>query len=47
MANMFKKESLEFDGTNYNSQKDMMKTHLLCMGLGYGLLTKVDNFEGR
>ena len=40
MVNMFKKESLKFDGTNYDSQKDKMKTHLLCMVLGYWLVTK-------
>ena len=41
MVKMFRKESLKFDGTNFNSWKDKMKTHLLCMGLGYWLVTKV------
>ena len=41
MENMFRKESLKFNGTNYDSWKDKMKTHLLCMGLGYWLVTKV------
>ena len=40
MVNMFKKESPKFNGTNYDSQKDKMKTHLLCIGLGYWLVTK-------
>ena len=40
MANMFRKDSLKFDGTNYDSWKEKMKTHLLCMGLGYWILTK-------
>ena len=40
MANLFRKESPTFDGTNYDSQKDKMKTHLLCMGPGYWLVTK-------
>ena len=41
MANMFRKESLKFDGINFDSWKDKMKTHLLCMGPGYQLITKV------
>ena len=41
MENFFRKESLKFDGTNYDSQKDKMETHLLCMGPGYWLITKV------
>ena len=40
MVSMFRKESPKFDGTNYDSQKDKMKTHLLCMGLEYWLVTK-------
>ena len=40
MENLFKKESLKFDGTNYDSWKDKMKTHLLCIGLGHWLITK-------
>ena len=40
MLNMFKKDSLNFDGRNYDSWKENMKTHLLCMGLGYWILTK-------
>ena len=40
MANIFRKESPKFDGTNFGSQKDKMKTHLLCMGPGYWLVTK-------
>ena len=37
---MFKKESPKFDGTNYDSWKDNMKTHLVWKGLGYWLVTK-------
>ena len=40
MENLFRKESPRFDGTNYDSWKDKMKTRLLCMGLGYWLVTK-------
>ena len=40
MVNMFRKDSPGFDGANYDSWKEKMKTHLLCMGLGYWLLTK-------
>ena len=40
MVNLFRKESPRFDGTNYDSWKDKMKTHLLCMGLGYWLVNK-------
>ena len=40
MENLFRKDSLKFDGTNYDSWKDKMKTHLLCMGPGYSLITK-------
>ena len=40
MVNMFRKESPKFDGTNFDNQKDKMKTHLLCMGPGYWLPTK-------
>ena len=43
MENMFKKESPKFDGTNYDSQKDKMKTHLLCMGQGYWLVIYVQH----
>ena len=41
MENIFRKESPRFDGTNYDNQKDKMKTHLLCMGPGYWLVTKI------
>ena len=41
MENLFRKDSLKFDGTNYDSWKDKMKTHLLCMGPRYWLVTKV------
>ena len=37
---MFRKESPRFDGTNYDRQKDKMKTHLLYMGPGCWLVTK-------
>ena len=40
MVSMFRKDSLNFDGTNYDSCKEKMKTHFLCMGLGYWILTK-------
>lgn len=39
--NMFRKDSPKFDGINYGSQKEKMKTHLLCMGLRYWILTKL------
>ena len=42
MGSMFRKDSLKFDGTNYDSQKEKMKTHLLCMGLGYWILKKLE-----
>ena len=42
MEKNFKKESPKFDGTNYDSWKDKMKTHLLCMGPRYWLITKVE-----
>ena len=41
MENMFRKESLKFDGTNFDNQKDKIKTHVLCMGPRYWLVTKV------
>ena len=41
MENMFRKESAKFDGTNYYSWKDNMKTHLLCISRRYWLVTKV------
>ena len=37
----FIKESSRFYGINYDNQKEKMKTHFLCMGLGYWLITKV------
>ena len=40
MENLFREKSLKFDGTNYDSWTDKMRTHLLCMGLGYWLITK-------
>ena len=40
MANMFRKDSPRFDGANYDSWKQKMKTRLLCMGQGYWLSTK-------
>ena len=41
MANMFKKDSLKFDGTNYDSWKENMKTYLLYMGPRYWILKKL------
>ena len=38
---IFKNNIVKFDGTNYDSWKEMMKTHLLCMGLGYWILKKI------
>ena len=40
MTNMFIKKNPRFDGINYDSWKDKMKTHILCMGPGYWLVTK-------
>ena len=40
MENMFRKDSLGFDGANYDSWKEKMKSHVSCMGLGYWLLMK-------
>ena len=42
MASIFKKDSLKFNGTNYDSWKEKMKTHLLFMGPGYWILTKLE-----
>ena len=36
----FRNKSLKFDGINYDSWKEKMKTHLLCMGSGYWLIIK-------
>ena len=36
----FRKDSPRFDGANYETWKEKMKTHLLCMGSGYWILTK-------
>ena len=41
MMNMFRKKSLKFDGTNYDSWKDKMNNNLWCMGPRYWLATKV------
>ena len=35
----FRKESPKFDGVNYDSWKEKMKVHLLCLGPGYWLIT--------
>ena len=40
MENIFRNNSPIFDGANYDSWKEKMKTHLLCMGLVYWILTK-------
>lgn len=40
MVSHFRKDSPKFDGVNYDSWKEKMKTHLLCMGPGYWLITK-------
>ena len=40
MEKMFTKDSPKFDGKNYDSWKGKMKTHLLCMGPGFWILTK-------
>ena len=40
MENIIRKESPRFDGTNYDSWKNKMKTHLLYMGPRYWLVTK-------
>lgn len=37
---MFRKDNLRFNGTNYDSWKEKMKNHLLCMGPGYWVLMK-------
>ena len=39
--NMFRKHCPNFDGTNYDSWKEKMKTCLLCMGSAYWILTKL------
>ena len=41
MVNLFKKDSHRFDGVNYDSWKENMKTNLLCMGPEYWFLMKV------
>ena len=40
MVGNFRKESPKFYGVNYDSWKEKMKTHLLCMHLGFWLMTK-------
>ena len=42
MVSMFKKDSLNFDGTNYDRRKEKIKTCLLCMGLGHLIFTKIE-----
>ena len=42
MVNLFRKDSPRFDGANYDNWKEKMKTRLLCMGLGYLILTKIE-----
>ena len=42
MENIFRKDCPKFDGKNYDKWKDKMKTHILCMGPGYWLLTKLE-----
>ena len=41
MVNIFRKDSPKFDGTNYDSWKEKMKTHQLRMDLGYWILEKL------
>ena len=36
----FRKESPKFHGVNFDSWKERMKTHLLCLGPSYWLITK-------
>ena len=38
----FRKESPKFGGVNFDSWKEKMKTHLLCLGPSYWLITKND-----
>ena len=40
MTSYFKKESLKFDGINYESCKEKMETHLISMGPKFCLVTK-------
>ena len=40
MVNILKKDSPRFNGANNDSWKEKMKTHLLCISLGYWILTK-------
>ena len=40
MAYNYRKESPKFDGTNYDSYKEKIKSHFFCMGLGHLLITK-------
>ena len=42
METIFRKDSPRFYGIKYDSWKEKMNTHLLCMGLGYWILTKVE-----
>lgn len=42
MEKIFRKYSLNFDGTNYDSWKENMKTRLLWVGPGYWILTKLE-----
>ena len=40
MESMFRKDSMKFDRTNYDSWKENMKTHFLCGGPRYWILKK-------
>ena len=40
METIFRKDSPRFYRANYDTWKENMKTHPLCMGLGYWILTK-------
>ena len=42
MENIFRKDILKFDGTNYDSWKEKMKAQLLCMGRGYWIFKKLE-----
>lgn len=40
MENMLRKDSLKFNGTNYDRWNEKMKIHLLCMDPEYWILTR-------
>ena len=36
----YRKNNPKFDGYNYDSLKNKMRTHLICLGIDYWMITK-------